>query len=45
MKHKVDHPQLEELLLQALETELGGIQVYTTAIGCAVNDDLRKEWK
>ena len=45
MKHKFDRPQLEELLLQALETELGGIQVYTTAIGCAVNKDLRKEWE
>jgi ferritin-like metal-binding protein YciE len=33
------------LLYQALETELGGVQVYKTAIECAVNDDLRKEWE
>ena len=36
--------QVEELLLQALETELGGVDVYTTAVGCAVNDELRREW-
>jgi hypothetical protein len=28
-----------------LETEMGGVQVYTTAIRCAQNDDLKKEWK
>lgn len=37
--------QLEELLLQALETEAGGIQVYTHAIQSAVNDELRREWQ
>lgn len=37
--------QLNELLYQALETELGGVQVYTTALGCAVNKDLKKEWQ
>jgi hypothetical protein len=37
--------QLRELLLQALETERGGIKVYENAIKSAVNDDLRKEWK
>ena len=37
--------QLHELLYQALETERGGIAVYTTALRCAVNDDLRKEWE
>ena len=35
----------EPLLLQALETERGGIKVYENAIKAAVNDDLRKEWK
>jgi hypothetical protein len=34
-----------ELLYQALETEIGGVQIYTTAIGCAVNADLKKEWE
>ena len=36
---------LVDLLYQSLETEQGGIKVYETAITCAVNDDLRKEWK
>jgi len=35
---------MEELLYQSLETERGGIQIYATAVGCAKNDDLRKEW-
>lgn len=37
--------QLEELLYQALETELGGEQVYMKAIECAQNEDLHKEWE
>ena len=37
--------QLHELLYQALETERGGIAVYQTAIGCALNDDLKSEWE
>ncbi len=37
--------QRNELLYQALETELGGVQVYTTALGCAVNEELKKEWQ
>ena len=36
--------QMEELLYQSLETERGGIQIYATAVGCAQNDDLQKEW-
>lgn len=41
----MDRDQLNELFYQALETELGGEQVYLKAIECAVNDDLREEWK
>jgi rubrerythrin len=37
--------QLNELLYQALETELGGVQIYTTAVECAVNSDLKEEWE
>ena len=33
-----------DLLYQALETEKGGVQIYTTALRCAVNQDLRDEW-
>jgi hypothetical protein len=35
----------ETLLYQLLETELGGVQVYETALRCAVNEDLKKEWE
>jgi rubrerythrin len=37
--------QLNELLLQALETEMGGVQVYKAALRCAVNEDLKKKWE
>jgi rubrerythrin len=37
--------QLNELLYQALETELGGVQVYTTALRCVVNEELKEEWE
>jgi rubrerythrin len=38
-------PQFNELLLQSLEHEKGGVQVYETALKCVVNDDLRGEWQ
>ncbi len=41
----MDKTQVEELLYQSLETELGGVKIYQTAIRCAVNDDLRQEWE
>lgn len=37
--------QVRELLYQMLETEKGGVQVYTTAIQCAENEDLKEEWE
>jgi hypothetical protein len=37
--------QVRELLYQMLETELGGVQVYTTALRCVENDDLKEEWE
>jgi hypothetical protein len=37
--------QVHELLYEALETELGGVQIYETALRCARNDDLRQEWQ
>jgi len=36
--------QVRELLYQALETEIGGVDVYTTALRCVQNDDLEEEW-
>lgn len=43
-KKAYDASQVHELLVQALETEAGGIKVYETALSCAVNDDLEQEW-
>lgn len=43
-KTDYDTAQLEELLYQALETELGGIGIYRKALECAQNPDLRSEW-
>ena len=40
----MNEEQLNELLYQALETELGGVQVYEMALRCVQNDDLREEW-
>jgi rubrerythrin len=37
--------QVTELLLQSLEHEKGGVQVYETALKCVVNDDLKTEWE
>ena len=37
--------QLQQLLYEALETEMGGVQVYRAALKCAVNDDLKEEWE
>ena len=33
-----------DLLYQALETEKGGVQIYTTALRLAISKDLREEW-
>lgn len=37
--------QLSQLLYEALETEMDGVQVYKTAIRCAVNEELKEEWE
>jgi hypothetical protein len=40
-----DGDQLHALLYEALETEQGGVLVYQTALRCALNDELVKEWR
>jgi len=40
-----DMVRIHDLLYQALETEIGGINVYTAALTCATNQDLAKEWQ
>jgi hypothetical protein len=37
--------QVQELVLQSLEHELGGVKIYAAAIACAVNTDLKEEWE
>jgi len=37
--------QLNELLYQMLETEMGGVEVYRAAVRCATNADLKREWQ
>jgi hypothetical protein len=36
---------VKELLLQSLEHEMGGTEIYQTALKCAVNEDLKEEWE
>jgi rubrerythrin len=36
--------QLKELILQSLEHERGGVDVYEAAVNAAVNEELREEW-
>jgi len=33
-----------DLMYQALETEKGGVQIYTTALRLVINEDLKEEW-
>jgi hypothetical protein len=42
--NKLNTSHVTELLYQALETEKGGVQIYTTALRCALNKDLKEEW-
>ena len=44
-KKTASNEQLTDLLYQALETELGGVEVYNVALECARNEDLREEWE
>jgi len=41
----MEKSQVNELLYQALETEMGGVKVYRTAVKCAQNSDLKEEWE
>lgn len=41
----MNQENLNELLLQAMETEQGGEKIYEKALECAQNEDLRKEWE
>jgi ferritin-like metal-binding protein YciE len=45
MSKDYDEDQVNELLRQAIETEIGGIEIYTEALECVSNKDLRQEWE
>jgi hypothetical protein len=40
----MNNSRVQELLCQALETEIGGSFVYEHALRCAQNEDLENEW-
>ena len=37
--------QLNELILQSLEHEKGGVKIYEMALKCVINPDLREDWQ
>jgi rubrerythrin len=41
----LNQEQVTELIYQALETELGGVEVYATALECVQNEDLKEEFE
>jgi rubrerythrin len=41
----MNEEQIHELLYQALETEMGGVEVYQTALRCVENEELKEEWE
>jgi rubrerythrin len=43
-QQSVTKKQIDDLLYQALETEMGGVEIYRMAILCAKNEDLKEEW-
>lgn len=40
----MNRQKFEELVLQSLEHEIGGVAIYTTALDCAANSNLKAEW-
>ena len=38
-------PRVSDLVYEGLETELGGVEIYRTALKCAQNEELREEWQ
>src|SRR5690349_18152490 len=41
----MNQKQVEELLLQSLEHEQGGVKIYSAALQCAQNPELKREWQ
>jgi hypothetical protein len=45
VKKQTNQEELTELVCQAFETEKGGIEVFRTALRCAVDPELREKWQ
>jgi len=41
----MNEEHMQELLYQALQVEMGGVEVYETALRCVQNEDLKEEWE
>ena len=41
----MNQEQVTDLIYQALETEMGGVEIYATALECVQNDDLKEEFE
>ena len=41
----MNEEQMRELLYQALQTEMGGVEIYQTALRCVLNEELKEEWE
>ena len=41
----MNEEQIHELLYQALQAEMGGVEVYQAALRCVENDELQEEWE
>src|SRR5690606_21004254 len=41
----MNEEQVHNLLYEALETEAGGMQVYSKALECVIHEDLKEEWE
>jgi predicted metal-dependent hydrolase len=41
----MNQPQVEQFLCEALETEIGGIEIYEKALECARTPELKQEWQ
>ena len=41
----MERSQVDELVYQALETEMGGVKVYRMAVRCAQHPELKEEWE
>jgi hypothetical protein len=45
MEETMKPEKVNDLILEALETELGGVQIYEAAVKNAINPELQEEWQ